>query len=209
VNEWVWSIGGMILTGENWITGRKTCPSATPSTKYTTWTDPVSNPGLRVEVTPNHVRTWRRFFHFYRGFSTLTEVFLLWLRFFLHWLRFFPFLFLSCKANARVKTRKDGARPALLHISCYLRCSLLFALFYVLFGCKCVLPPGDNPIAINKCIISYKMVQTGKPTWELTSSEICCSEYSVRNNPEECSTQRPRGGSLIPLMVDLRTRLTF
>jgi len=28
-------------------------------------------------------------------------------------------------------------------------------LFYVLFVCKCVLPPGDNPIAVNKYIISY------------------------------------------------------
>jgi hypothetical protein len=25
----------------------------------------------------------------------------------------------------------------------------------VLFVCKCVLPPGDNPIAVNKYIISY------------------------------------------------------
>jgi hypothetical protein len=32
---------------------------------------------------------------------------------------------------------------------------LLFVLFYVLFVCKCVLPPGDNPIAVNKYIISY------------------------------------------------------
>jgi len=24
MDEWVWSNGGMILTGENWITGRKT-----------------------------------------------------------------------------------------------------------------------------------------------------------------------------------------
>ena len=27
-------------------------------------------------------------------------------------------------------------------------------LFYVWFVCKCVLPPGDNPIAVNKYIIS-------------------------------------------------------
>jgi hypothetical protein len=27
--------------------------------------------------------------------------------------------------------------------------------FYVLFVCKCVLPPGDNPTAVNKYIISY------------------------------------------------------
>ena len=26
--------------------------------------------------------------------------------------------------------------------------------FYILFVCKCVLPPGDNPIAVNKYIIS-------------------------------------------------------
>jgi hypothetical protein len=32
---------------------------------------------------------------------------------------------------------------------------LLFALFYVLFVCKCVLPPGDNQIAVNKYIIRY------------------------------------------------------
>jgi hypothetical protein len=31
---------------------------------------------------------------------------------------------------------------------------LLFVLFSVLFVCKCVLPPGDNQIAVNKYIIS-------------------------------------------------------
>ena len=46
---------------------------------------------------------------------------------------------------------------------CYLCCSvvicvvlLLFVLFYVLFVCKRVLPLADNPIAVNKYIISYK-----------------------------------------------------
>jgi len=29
---------------------------------------------------------------------------------------------------------------------------LLFVLFYVLFVCKCVLPPDDNPIAVNKYV---------------------------------------------------------
>jgi hypothetical protein len=29
---------------------------------------------------------------------------------------------------------------------------LFFVLFYVLFVCKYVLPPGDNPIAVNKYI---------------------------------------------------------
>jgi hypothetical protein len=32
---------------------------------------------------------------------------------------------------------------------------LLFVLFCVLFVCKCVLPPGDNPIAVNKYTYYY------------------------------------------------------
>jgi hypothetical protein len=39
----------MKLTGENRQLGGKTCPSATSSTTNLTWTDPGSNPGLRVE----------------------------------------------------------------------------------------------------------------------------------------------------------------
>jgi len=31
-------------------------------------------------------------------------------------------------------------------------------LFYVLFVCKWVLPPGDNPIRVNKYIISYHII---------------------------------------------------
>ena len=66
-------------------------------------------------------------------------------------------LFRQFKANVRVKLAKTGHGPPLFHISCYLCFSviicvvlLLFVLFYVLFVCKCVLPPGDNPIAVNK-----------------------------------------------------------
>jgi hypothetical protein len=77
--EWLWSIGGMILTGEtevlgekhntalvvdgwmsmehwwngtdrgNWSTGRKTCQSATLPTTNSTWTGLGSKPGLRSE----------------------------------------------------------------------------------------------------------------------------------------------------------------
>jgi hypothetical protein len=36
----------IILTGENQVTWRKTCPSATLSTTNPTWTEPGSNPGL-------------------------------------------------------------------------------------------------------------------------------------------------------------------
>jgi len=60
--------------------------------------------------------------------------------------------FLSCKANARVKLAKtgDGPHSSTLVVICVVR--LLFVLFYVLFVCKFVLPPGDKPIAVNKYI---------------------------------------------------------
>jgi len=57
--------------------------------------------------------------------------------------------FLSCKVNARVKLAKTGhgQHSSTLVVICVVR--LLFVLFYVLFVCKCVLPPGDNPFAVN------------------------------------------------------------
>jgi len=87
------------------------------------------------------------------GFCTLTEVFLNLTEVFLTLTEVFPCFFLSCKANARVKLAKTGHGPhsSTLVVICVVR--LLFALFYVLFVCKCVLPPGDNPIALNKYII--------------------------------------------------------
>jgi hypothetical protein len=60
--------------------------------------------------------------------------------------------------NARIKRAKTGLGPpahSTLVVICVFR--LLFVLFYVLFVCKCVLPPGDNPIAVNKYIISYRI----------------------------------------------------
>jgi hypothetical protein len=64
----------------------------------------------------------------------------------------FPCFFLSCKANARVKLAKTGHDPhsSTLVVICVV--PLLFVSFYVLFVCKCVLPPGDNPTAVNKYI---------------------------------------------------------
>jgi hypothetical protein len=44
------SDGGMILTGENRRTRRKTCTSATLSTTNPTWIDPGANPGLCGET---------------------------------------------------------------------------------------------------------------------------------------------------------------
>ena len=79
-------------------------------------------------------------------FLNLTEVFLILTE-------GFPCFFLSCKANARVNLAKTGHGPhsTTLVVICVVR--LLFVLFYVLFVCKCVLTPGDNPTAVNKYII--------------------------------------------------------
>jgi hypothetical protein len=81
-------------------------------------------------------------------YCTLTEVFITLTE-------VFPCFFLSCKANARMKLAKTGHGPhsSTLFVICVVR--LIFVLFYILFVCKCVLPPGDNPIAVNKYIVSY------------------------------------------------------
>ena len=62
----------------------------------------------------------------------------------------FPCFFLCCKANARVILAKTGHGPHSSKIVV-----LFYVLFYVLLVCKCVLPLGDNPTAVNKYIISY------------------------------------------------------
>jgi hypothetical protein len=49
IRRWHTSSGGTILTGENQITRRKTCPNATLSTTNTTWTNHSANSGLRGE----------------------------------------------------------------------------------------------------------------------------------------------------------------
>jgi hypothetical protein len=43
----------------------------------------------------------------------------------------------------------------ILLFDCYSVVRLLFVLFCVLFVFKCVLPPGDNPIAVNKYYYYY------------------------------------------------------
>jgi hypothetical protein len=79
-------------------------------------------------------------------YCTLTEVFLTLTE-------VLPCFFLSCKANARVTLAKTGHGPhsSTLVIICVVQ--LLFVSFCILFVCKCVLPPGDNPTAVNKYII--------------------------------------------------------
>ena len=85
----------------------------------------------------------------------MSEVFLNLTEVFLTLTEVFPCFFLSCKANAKVKLAKTGHGPHSSTLICTCVVRLLFVLFYVLFVCKCVLPSGDNPIAVNKCIISY------------------------------------------------------
>ena len=87
-------------------------------------------------------------------YYTLTEVLLKPIEVLLTLTEVFPCFFLSFKANVRVKLAKTGHGPhySTLVVICVV--PLLFLLFCVLFLCKCVLPPGDNPIAVNKCIIS-------------------------------------------------------
>ena len=71
--------------------------------------------------------------------ATLTEV--------------FPCFFLGCKANARIILAKTGHGPhsskivVLFYVLLFLYCSMYC------FVCKCVLPPGDNPTAVNKYTI--------------------------------------------------------
>jgi hypothetical protein len=50
--------------------------------------------------------------------------------------------FPQLQGKCQDKSRKDGARPALFQIICYLCCSVVICvvlLFYILFMCKCVL----------------------------------------------------------------------
>ena len=91
----------------------------------------------------------------------MTEVFLNLTEVFLTLTEVFPCFFLGCKANARVKLAKTGHGPHSSTLACVVR---LFVLFYVLFMCKCVLPPGDNPTAVNKYIVSLKCVLHAHPS---------------------------------------------
>jgi hypothetical protein len=70
-----------------------------------------------------------------------------------------------------------------LVVICIVR--LLYVLFYALFVCKCVLPPGDNPIAVNKYIIKstadLKTLSAGEAvtgwTQSLSENKVCFKLY--------------------------------
>ena len=98
----------------------------------------------------------------------------------------FPCFFLSCKANARVKPRKDGARPALFIVVVLLY--VFFVLFYVflcsmyclfcdvlcivcVYMCTEQLPPGGHSIAV-KYIISYHIISYHIISYHIISYHI-------------------------------------
>jgi len=74
----------------------------------------------------------------------------------------FPYFFLSCKANTRVKPVKTVRGP---HCS-KLLCCCTYCLFCVVlcivcvYMCTVLLPPGGCPIAV-KYIISYQRLEFG------------------------------------------------
>jgi len=91
-----------------------------------------------------------------------------------------PCSFLSFKANVRVKLVKTGHGPhsSTLVVICVVL--LLFVLFYVLFVCKCVLPPVDNPIAVNKYII-HLIIRLA--VFPFSMKVFCMNREEVRTFP--------------------------
>jgi hypothetical protein len=105
------------------------------------------------------------FLNLTEGFLTLAEV--------------FPCVFLSCKANARVKLAKTehGPHYPTLVVICVVR--LLFVLFYVLFVCKCVLPPGDNPTVVDKYININKLLFSFFGNQNICLAAVCSKAFYV------------------------------
>jgi len=83
----------------------------------------------------------------------------------------FPCFSLSCKANARVKPAKDGARSALFLVVvlfyeflcyfmyfCVVLCTVCFMTFSVLFVCICVLNYCHRVATQLQLNISYRII---------------------------------------------------
>jgi hypothetical protein len=80
-------------------------------------------------------------------------------------------------------------------IICVVR--LLFVLFYVVFVCKCVLPPGDNPTAVNKCIISHNDFIRLRNEMQFTGNDLP-TLVSARKQPVSKSSPQIRNQHLLP-----------
>jgi len=125
----------------------------------------------------------------------LTEVFLNLTKVFLTLTEVFPCFFLSCKANARWKLAKTGHGPHSSTLVCICVVRFLFVLFYVLFVCKCVLPPGDNPIAVNEIyhnIFTLYFLHTGHQYWHIAfplNMSLLSSNLTLYFIPKQIRTQ--------------------
>jgi hypothetical protein len=84
-------------------------------------------------------------------------------------------------ANARVKLAKTGHGPHSSTLVVISVVRLLFVLFYVLFVCKCVLPPGDNPTAVNK-YINLQWLRQHIPATRFGTSMSSLAVHSVLVN---------------------------
>jgi hypothetical protein len=91
-------------------------------------------------------------------FLTLIEVLLTLTEVFLNLTEGFTWFFLSCKVNAWVKLAKTGHGPHSTPLVCICVVRSLSVLFYVVLVCKCVLPPDNNPLAVNNYNISYHII---------------------------------------------------
>jgi hypothetical protein len=105
---------------------------------------------------------------------------------------------LSCRANARVKLAKTGhgqhSSKFVVYVVLFVIriVLLLIVLFCVLFVCKCVLPPGVNPIAVDKYIISnFKKISSPGLKWlyptlsSFSSDRTFISDMSNSDNRAE------------------------
>ena len=85
---------------------------------------------------------------------------------------------------------------------CVVLCIVCFVSFYVLFVCKCVLlPPGDNPTAVNKYIISYHVI---KPAWHITVPNVQWKtpDDGQRNCPKHVEfLDKNKSGELVRVLV--------
>ena len=76
-------------------------------------------------------------------------------------------------------------------------------LFYVLFVCKCVLPPGDNPNAVNKYII-YKVKQSlYRPGQALSVPGVWGPQISRKSAHEGVKVVSPTWQPSLPLEIFL------
>ena len=142
---------------------------------------------------------------------TLTEVFINLTEVFLTLTEGFPCFFLSCNANARVKLVKTGHGPhtSTLVVICVVR--LLLVLFYVLFVCKFVLSPGDNPIAVNKYIIHHIRIISNFPHYmgNISSERLWTTTHSYILHKARSNQSKRRGWSLIYYFTNLGQNSTL